>query len=332
MKKVIINLLIFILLVISADYICFKLVTFNHKRECISEGIEYDKNIHYIPDRKLNINIYNQFLEKKRFNPPVFPNDNSSGSLRPVILFGCSYVWMYQGVGFAEQLSAQMQRPVFNFAYAGWGAQHMLYLINNPLLPEIIFNEQINAGITKPAKPEYAVYTYIREHFDRVSILADYFYDTEPYLQYEFKNNQLQIKKYPFYIKLLIRFFSTRYIYLKFGRKSILSDEKKIDLLEKMIIESYHKIKAVYPDIKFAVLNYYQEGFSFSPSAGSLFYKEQNMFKNLEKAGITVISTKDLTDKNLADEDVISGENDPHPNPAAWTFLVKPLAEKLETL
>jgi len=240
---------------------------------------------------------------------------------------------MNRGAGFAEQLAEQMHRPVFNFAFAGWGAQHMLYLLNNPLFPEIIFNEQINAGINKPAAPEYAVYTYISEHFYRISAFSNYFGDTEPYLQYEFKNNQLQIKKYPLYIKLLIRFFSTRYLYLKFVRKGILADKMDIDLLEKIIIESYSRIKKLYPDIKFVVLKYYQEGFSFnSYNQGSLFYEEQKMLQNLEKAGITVISTQDLTDKNLADKDVISGENEPHPNVEAWSYLVKPLSEKIEAL
>jgi len=39
MKKIFINLLVFILLVISADYIFFKIITFKHKKECISKGL-----------------------------------------------------------------------------------------------------------------------------------------------------------------------------------------------------------------------------------------------------------------------------------------------------
>ena len=55
------------------------------------------------------------------------------------------------------------------------------------------------------------------------------------------------------------------------------------------------------------------------------------MFKNLQKIGINVISSEQLTNENLNDNKYTISDGY-HPNEKAWELLSKPLVQKIENL
>ena len=212
MKKILfINIFIIILGVLIVDYMYFQVIFHHYKNECIRNNVSIDNNVKYKtyniirPKDNTTTNVYKYFLEYKHYNPPIIVKNDSGKEKAPIILFGDSYTWFFPNTGFQKLLSVYTNRTVFNFAFWGWGAQHTYYLINNPLLYKTI---EENSEIP----PEYAVYTYIRDHKNRLFPIMDYYLDIEPYLTYEFKNNKLQIKNYNFFHKLLFRSFIFRYI------------------------------------------------------------------------------------------------------------------------
>ena len=229
----------------------------------------------------------------------------------PIILFGDSYTWLFNETGLQKNISYYTNRTVFNFAYWGWGAQHTYYLINNPLLYKIIDEKS-------EMPPEYAVYTYIRDHRNRLFSVMDYYLDIEPYLTYEMKDNKLQIKKYNFFHKLLFRSFTYRYIAKKYQNKS---NKERYDELYNIVSQSYFEIKKHYPNIKYIVFEYYQDK--------NVIEEENEFFNKLEKIGIKVISTRELTNENLYDKKYTIDDGY-HPNEKAWELLSKPLAEEIE--
>lgn len=321
LKWIFINILLLLSIFLLADYIYFQIIFQHYKNDCIKNNVTIDHNVKYKtyniirPTDNTTTNLYKYFLEYKHYREPIFakPSLNSmEGKTKaPIILFGDSYTWLFNEKGLQKNISYYTNRTVFNFAYWGWGAQHTYYLINNPLLYKII-----NANSKIP--PEYAVYTYIRDHRNRLFPVMDYYLDIEPYLTYEMKDNKLQIKKYNFFHKLLFRFFSYRYISKKYQIKS---DKERYDELYNLVSQSYFELKKHYPNIKYIVFEYYQDK--------NILKVEDEFFKKLEKIGIKVISSKELTKENLLDKQYTIDDGY-HPNEKAWELLSKPLAKEIE--
>lgn len=317
-KYLIINITIILAILLASDYVYFKYIEYNYRQNCIQNNITIDKNVKYktykIQSNKdrTTTNIYKYFLDEKHYHSPMFPSENSNKE--PIILFGCSYTWLHNNEGLQKLLMEYTNRPIFNFAYWGWGAQHMYYLINNPLLYKIISSYE-----TK--QPKYVLYVYIRDHKNRITDIMDYFLDNEPYLNYQNKNGKLEIKKYNYFHKNLYRLFSYRYLKKKLNKEN--TDKYKYEMLFKLIDASHKAIKKQYPNIKFIMLEYYQENYEIN--------EEKEFFEKIKNSGITIISTKDITKEDLF-EKKYTQDDGYHPHPNAWQVITKPLAKKIESI
>ena len=228
---IILNALISFVLLIVTDYIFFKYIyngyinslNEKHKLEETDGHIRY-KTFDFNIDDFHTTNVYNVFLEKKYYHDVIIP-DKYNGKKAPIVLFGDSYTWLYPDTGLQKLLAEYTKRPVFNFAFWGWGAQHMYYLTQKDLLYKIINSENFEKN------PEYIVYTYIRDHKNRLYSVMDYFLDIKPYLTYEKTNDKLKIKEYSFFHKLLFRLFLYRYF---------LNEHKNYDNTLLMDMEYYY--------------------------------------------------------------------------------------------
>ena len=317
-KLLVINIIIIISLILIIDYLYFKYDEHKYRIKCEKTGIPFDKHIEYKtykilnPKDKNTTNIYKSFIEEKLYQDTIYA-ENKEEEKAPILLFGDSYTWLEAHKELQYQLSQNTNRTVFNFAFWGWGAQHMLYLINNDNLYKVIDEY----GKT----PQIAVYTYIRNHQMRLTDVLDYYLDIEPYLEYREVNGKLQVKEYNFFHKLLYRL----YMYRRYRHERNLKKYHKTshNQLYKIISESYYELKKHYPDIKFVIFEYYQNKEEDK--------KEEEMFKKLEDIGIIYISTKDLTQEDLLDKKYTT-EDGYHPNSEAWNILCKPLAKKLEDI
>lgn len=316
LKYLIINITVILFILLVSDYAYFKYIEHNYRQNCIQNNITIDKNVKYktykIQNNKdrTTTNIYKYFLEEKHYHNPMFPAKNLNKE--PIILFGCSYTWLYNEEGLQKLLMEHTNRAIFNFAYWGWGAQHMYYLINHPMLYKIIDSYE-----TK--QPKYVIYVYIRDHKNRITDVMDYFLDNEPYLNYKEKNGKLEIEKYNYFHRKLYRLFSYRYLKKKINNNN--TDKYRYEMLFKLINASYETIKKQYHDIKFIMLEYHQENNEIK--------EEKEFFEKVKNSGITLISTKDITNEDLF-ESKYTRDDGYHPIPSAWQVITKPLAKKIE--
>ena len=308
------------------DYIFFKYIHISYLNTI--ENPEYRKQRsdgHIIRYRAFDLsynddtttNVYNVFLEKKYYHDLIIP-DNNQNLKAPIILFGDSYTWLHYDKGLQKLLAEYTSRPVFNFSFWCWGTAHMYYLSQKELLYKIIMDDSSKIYFSStPIQPQYVIYTYIRDHRNRLFSVKDYFIDFSPYLTYEKINDRLVIKKYSIFQKLLFRSFIYRYFTDKYKK---LDDDFAYDMIYNLIIETKKELQKHYPNIKFVVLEYYQEK--------NYIEQENNMFEKLRKAGVIVISTKDLTNEDLLNPKYVEPDGW-HPNPYAWELLVPLFVNKL---
>ena len=316
-KIITINLIILIGIILIGDYLYFKCIEFNYREDCKKQNLPYDYSVKYktyeiIDHKKQNTtNIYETFLEKNLYLEPIITNENRNNA--PIILFGCSYTWLHNDTGLQGLLAKYTNRPVFNFSFWGWGGQHTYFLTNNPLLYERI------EEYTK-VKPEFAIYTYIRDHKNRITNVMDYFIDIEPYLNYKIENGKLVQQKHNFLNKLFFRLFTYRYLLKKYENNE---DEYRYNILYLLLIESFDKLKKEYPNITPIMLLYEQDC--------TVDEYEEKMIQKLKQKGITIISTKNLTDTDLYRKDLTDPDGY-HPNPKAWEIIVPKLVKKIKKI
>lgn len=314
--KVFINLIIIIVIFLIADYLYFcQYHYFNCKKENGNDCRFFNNS--YNTYEKLDKtsfyynNVHEYFLEKKVYNPSIIP-DKYSKEKKPVILFGCSFVYDLANEHLQYLLAKYTGRKIYNFSFDGWGTQHMYYLINKPMLYDII---------GKP-DPEFAIYTYIRDHKYRIFDVRDEYYELLPYLAYDNKNGKLVKRKYNIITKNLFRSAIFRHLVWNYNYRNF-SNKKSYEMLYKYVSESYYELKKHYPDIKFIIFEYYQDKENIP--------EEEEMFKKLQDIGIIYISTKDLTSEDLSSEKYVR-DMFGHPNLDAWNILIKPLSNKLENI
>ncbi len=314
-KIITINILSLIGLILVGDYIFFKYIEYNYRQDCIKQNIPFDYNIKYKTYEFINVkkknttNIYKSFLNENLFLAPIIPQNTNIK--RPIILLGCSYTWLNNTDGLQGLLAKYSKRPVFNFSFWGWGGAQAYYLVNDPLFYEKI--NSYNLGI-----PEYIIYTYIRDHKNRITDVMDFFIDIEPYLNYYIADNELKIKEHNFIQKLIFRLFTYRYLYKKFEKND---NNYRYKILYNLLFGSYTEIKKHYPDIKFIILEYYQ-----GDEEDKL---EEEMLEKLQNRGIIFISTKNLTNENLKSKKYTEADGY-HPNAYAWGTIVETLIKEIQ--
>lgn len=235
-------------------------------------------------------------------------------SRRPIVLLGCSYTFghgLSKEENFSGVLSKYTHRPVYNYARDGAGPleeYNFLYTdFNSP-----IWNKSSD-------KPEFIIYTYM---FNQVWRL----------LQGIENINQTDLPHKHIGESQVSYIFYKQYLY----GKNYVNIDNSLNFMKIIFTEMNKHFKKISPDSKFILL-LYQDKISSGPS--SLQYKiekmtlEKSTWKDLEKEGISVISTEDLVgEKFLSPDYMLKYDYDKicsfHPSAKVWKVLVPKLVKK----
>lgn len=314
MKKFLISLCIFFILLIILDFIGYRLSIRSQLQFIDPKDRATMKFPSFFENR---FRMYDDttikgFEKYYSFREPSGVEEYKNA--KPIWLFGCSFAYGVNKQGdtpledsFGYILSKYTKRPVYNRAFPSWGVQHMYYQLEKGK----IFDEL--------PEPEYVIYVYIADHFRRTQkIVYDVWSDGE-YLRYKIKDGKLEkingvlIPLWKFYpVKLWLTHLEY-YIRLKPE-----NNDKNFDIIEKLFIESKKLIQQRYPNTKFIILKYDgNDGFD----RWSL---NTPRWKELSDDGFIVIDADKLINKSLTSPEYLSNDNY-HPSAKAWVDISKKL-------
>lgn len=316
MKKfLVVNIVIILLLLCVAEFLLF-LHTAKMLEEHIATYNENPEKLHYNINLTLESENLDSFI-KDTVREPV----GLQYKKKPLVLFGCSYVF---GSGLKKdtelvsyKLSEYTKRPVYNRGLAGKGIQHMYWQLNSQSLYDDIKTE-----------PEYLFFFYSYElHAARLIRYTFQEFDDYLYLRYRYDKQDKKgdlIEEKPLLPKYLNGLYLVKYLEREM-RINNFDSPKKIQYLEDYAFFLLHKSKEKasqhFPNAKFVI-------FSFDTIQNESL-KHESLLKRLENDGFIVIRQSELTDISLEDVQYNVSENDPHPSEKYWDVVVPKLAKKL---
>ncbi|MBQ9246158.1 hypothetical protein IJ182_07825 [bacterium] len=319
MKKIIkitlINIVLFCLFFILFDYLTYKKALISFKKVYPNQKVVFKYSL---ISKKPNIIVYPElFFKGKSKYLGRLPDGLEYKDKKPIIVFGCSYAYgdfLNQNQTFTYKLAHLIKHPVYNRAAVGWSIQHMLFQTETEMLYEDIKDT------------DNVIFIMISDHMRRLYLEHYYSVDSWEYLHYTIKNNKPVLDNYDNIFVNFLKSIHLRKIYNhnKAAKAAITSQKEtyKIhDDISKYIIESRNNIeKHLGKKINFTVIYY-------EPGEWGIPYKYY-LTDILEKEGINVISTKDLTSENLRTEKYFMLDNG-HPKETAWDLLTPLIAERL---
>lgn len=306
-----INFLIVIILFIIAEYKCY-LVEYNRELQACKK---INSEMHYNQCRpKPYYTRMTSFQEdyckikKTEFRHPVGLNYKK----KPILIFGCSYAYglfLPENEIFSYKLSNLSKRPVYNRAHPSWSVQQMLYQLQQ----KDFYSE------VKP--PEYIIYVFISNHFQRLHLVVFEASDPEIYLRYKEKNGKLKE------VKSTFRIFENSY-FIKFTQKIIVENNimteknqnRNFDFMKLHFEEAKKIANTKYPGAKFVILKYMDE-----PNAWCL---KTSRWNELKREGFIVLDTDKLTGEDLSNNKYKVWD-EKHPNEKAWEIITPALIKKL---
>lgn len=308
LKILCINLLILSSLLLGTEFVIWK--------------IESGKLKEKYPDQTTK---FHSGINQNLLSPEFFPNEelnygrNPEGlnnTKKPIVLFGCSYTYGYKLTRedtFSYKLSEFTKRPVYNQAFVGWGAQHMLY------------QTELDSFYEKIPEPEYVIYTFIDDHIRRAYLLsfcsANYLNETLN-LRYKEENNKLvEVQNKNPIIRFIRRLYLTNKInqfVVKQYTTQEENQEKCYDFVFKHILQSRENMEKRWKNTKYIVLIYNTEKLN----------ETRYLKQKLKKSNFIVIDTRRITKENLFKDEYKIQDN--HPSGKAWDLLTPLIVEKLE--
>ena len=238
-----------------------------------------------------------------------------SENKRPVIFFGCSYTYG-QGIKVNNTFSSQVQkytkRKTYNIAAMGWSFSQIYSVIRNKNFTDVIDHKK---------QPEFIIYTVMFDHFNRINLFDLCEYINDKYSKN--KNNSFsdEVKYY----------LNKSYTFKLINAKRFVKKSDNLIMVQKSIIKKIINIThKLYPDSTFVILL-----FKDVENNGNYDILSLNTWSDISKINnVKIISTEELTDKNLADKEYKHKydiwQNPPHPNEKAWEAIVPALVKKLE--
>jgi len=218
-KILIINLFIIILLIISGEALSFYLLT------------KEDPNFHYLFIEKKFEDRYADGDFLKEFRPTEIGTKKGT-----ILLFGCCMtygVYVDRTETLSHILNKYTGMTIINRGYPGWALSQMYYQLTNPN-----FKQEVKE------KPDYIVYTIIRDHYRRIFSNSS---ANEPYyLTYKIKNGKL-VKNTNAILNRSLIVYLAKSLYCK--------NSYNKNLVEYYLVESYKKAQELYPGVKFIVLD-----------------------------------------------------------------------------
>lgn len=302
---VIINFFIFLTLLICLDAVIFyknQAANYTSFTQFFEHYTDFYKEV---LRPKSQEELYNQYILGEMKNGEDFyrPVANINSKEKPIILFGCSFVYgilIPDDAIFSEVLAKYTNRPVYNRARDGFGPSLMLYQLQNENFYKLI------------PEPEYIIYTFINDQPKRMFTTCTF----QPYyynIFYKMKNGKIVPKKY-FSRIFLFEFIKNNLYNYKYNY-----NKKVVDLLRAHFLESEKLIKAHWPNTKFVIFAYTN---NISP---------MDILKpELEQKGIKVIFRNDIAPFEDFSPDYALSKTDAHPNEKAWTYITPILMKEIE--
>lgn len=243
---------------------------------------------------------------------------NYSPDKKSVILYGDSFTFgsgLSDNQTFSYKLQNYTQRLVYNRGLAGYGIQHMLYLVLN--------NIEIMKQDKNFIEPEYVIYTFIEDHIHRICKSNDFF---DRYLMYyKYNKDKTSLVQFSDFDLLYWHSYILRSLYynnynssLEYGENVIiLSDDDLNYILEHFLLANYN-IKKAFNNSKFVIFVYQGD------------YVIKQIESRLKEQNIQVVYLSELSEINFQQDKYRLDEQ--HPTEEAWEIIVPLLAKKLELI
>lgn len=308
-KIISVNLLLLCVVLIFLEFFCYLFAMIDlHKM--VGPSNKQHRTLYNYRIKLYNYDVYFDKLIRHSFK--CFGGEKSKK--KPIVVMGCSYAFgqgLKEKQTFCYKLSKKANRPVINWSIGGGCIQHGIIIFQDTNIPD---------GIKEP---EYVIFVYN-------SLLHI------PRLYYHFYSSSMVNYVYPSFIKVdnhLKRrkdeLFSGFYLKKMIEKIKIYNIENKKYNDENWQFVLMHfltlqeEIHKRWQNTKLVVLFYDQ----FEDDNIKAF--DEKLIAELQKNGIIVVRTKDLTGKYLTEGYFIS-ENDIHPNEKAWDEVVPKLVVKMK--
>lgn len=289
MKKVIITVISFILLLIIFDVIVFHIDNYNFNKRIakIDNGLQNIKKSYRLGTSSQKYSLIlddfdiNHILQTS-FRAPILKGKNSDN----IFIFGCSFAYgspLEADENFSAYLAEDTKYSVYNYAYGGWGIQHFLALLENYDFSSI-------------KSPKYVIYIYMSDHIRRMYSKYYEFFNT-CYFRYLYKNNKLYVDKLNLPTLYIYRKLNMQYI--KYLSNSEKYKTKNFFLFSKYIEKINTLIQQKFPGSKFIIL-VYDDQMNYD-------------WSQIEKMGISVIKKEEFLPANEKER-----LPDGHPTSETW--------------
>ncbi len=318
-----VNIIFVLVVLVSIEYIiycCAKVDYFKYHGEIeeVPPPPRFLKTyiLGYMPQ---TIQYYNKNLPPLWIRP--FSVDDSN-TKPPILLFGCSFTngtkLLKDEQTFGAKLSKMTKRNVYNFAMCCCGIQHMLFTIQ----------KYLDKYLPQDISPEYAIYTYIPDHFYQRMRVTVYpiMFNNGTLLRYTFKNSKLVLEKKKF--PLLTKSYIVKGYYT-LTDKSVYkmtkeNQYKNFLLANELFLESKKELEKRYPNIKFVIFRYQvendEEEIIEPPFLWDVFKSE----------GFRIVNSSDLIGRRFRYHSEDTAEDGYHPSEAAWDLILPEFIKKLE--
>ncbi len=299
-RKIITLVLFVIIVILSAEVFCVTKEISTIIEICISEKKSAKEILTdikwYIPFMYKTKREFNDL--KHDFRAPIIKETNKG----QIILSGCSYAF---GSTLAEKdslhtiLSDVTNRTVSNISIIGGSPREALYILSN--------QEMINRHIEKGKDVEYFIYISLKDH------TVHLYKDSNP--------NVPQYKADKNYSKITFvhndRLYKHTFLYneIKKLKYSLTTEEEQKKLRNLFFIQMNAKLKEVFPNSKFVILNYDTQS--------------DEELLSLEREGIKVMTLKDYKD-DITSSEYMTKHINPHPNKQAYEETAKILKRELK--
>lgn len=290
----------------------------------VKEGYKF-YNDSKIPPYPLKLKIFSNYYERRKLveNFCSVYGENYKG--KPILLFGDVFANgsdVPEEKSFARKLADITQRPVYSYAHAGWGIQHLYFLLK----------EEENLSLIK--EPKTLIYVYNPYQVERLTSFSYYPHHNYLNLKYRLLDNAI-VEHVP---RALILYNSYFYRSLEMTAglqkaKSVnLKKKKKLLVLIQRLFEDSKKIAEMkYPAIdNFIILRYVNNMESLNAlnecDCNPIAKEAYNMWMQLKNDGYTIIDVTELTDTELNNEEY--RYSDSSPNDKALDIIIPAFAEK----
>ncbi len=327
MKKIIVNLFVFILIIflidICSSYFDYKKIDNYRKYLAVQNGFktetfdDFKNNFNY----SLRLMPFKDFFKKefKREGIANYRNvDKENKKNESIIIFGCSYA---EGTSLdndnkpTDVFAKITTMPAYNRAWGGLGLATMLWQARS---------KDFWDGIKYP--PKFIIHVFIPYQVDR--LVSDKYGMSSLlpiYIGYNIKDNTLVENKLPFRFLLRLKFLR-KIVYGYYERKFYSPENQALifDLIKLHYIESRKAIIEKYPNIKFIIIKH---PISKEIIRDDYIYNTKR-WKELEKEGFIIYDLAKDIDVDITTKEYLLP--DMHPNKKTWQVVIPKLVKDLQ--